>query len=133
MAEERSFAELGKRLAQLGLSFNEVSKRAEGIPEDNKRAIIMGFANEILNSKPDEAYRAAKGMNDELIIRSAAKKLVESNLRQSFRLASDLQDEYLMELVIQEAEEKKDAITAELMKRQLKEKKLKDIKEYLGK
>ena len=121
MAEE-GFSNLGKQLADLGLSFVEVNKRLAKMQSDKKRDILKGFANAIIASNPSDAYLAAKAAGDDLMAKSAARKLLDSNLRQASRAAIDADDEDLMELVIQEAERKGDRVLAEMTKRELKDK-----------
>ncbi|MBU2497029.1 MAG: hypothetical protein KJ767_03150 [Nanoarchaeota archaeon] len=135
MVGERNFFELGRQLATIGLDFKEIKKRISSMSnmqEQDKRDIFKGFANVVMGDKPEEAYRAGKEVNDYTVLRDSSKRLLSNNLRTAQRLAIDLDDEELMESVIREAEMKKDTITAEIMKRHLKDKKLKDIHNEYG-
>ena len=132
MGDDKNFSELGKQLAELGIAFDDVKSRVKEMPEDKKRNIFIGFANQIINEKPEEAFLAAKEANDTVLVRSSARKLLEVNLRLASRVATASEDEDLMELVIEEATKRNDAAMVEMMKRQLKEKRLKALSKQFG-
>ena len=132
MAEEKGFADLGKQLAELGITFDELKQRVKEIPEDKKRNILVGFANTILSSKPDDAFLAAKEANDDILMKTASRKLLEGNLRLASKVAMSSEDEDLMEIVIDEATRRGDSITAEIVRRHLKENRLRKISKEFG-
>ena len=132
---EKNFSELGKQLAIIGLDFKEIKKRVSSMSnmqEQDKKDIFKGYANSIIADKPEEAYKAGREINDYMLLKESSKRLLSNNLRMAYRLAINLDDEQLMEEVIKEAEMKKETIIAEIMKRHLKDKKLKDIKKNYG-
>ena len=59
-------------------------------------------------------------------------KLLETNLRVAGRVAVETQDEWLLELVIQEADRRGEAAMVDHTKRELRELKLRRIKEEFG-
>jgi len=132
MAEESAYSDLGKQLAEIGLSFAQVRDRMVHMPDEKKNGILKGFALATLISRPDDSYRAAFECKEDSIAKSAAKKLLETNLRVAGRVAVEVQDEWLLELVIQEAERRGEEVMAADIKRELKELKLRRIKEEFG-
>ena len=132
MMEESAYSDLGKQLAEIGLSFAQVRDRMMHMSDEKKYGILKGFALATLISRPDDSYRAAFECKEETIARSAAKKLLETNLRVAGRVAVETQDEWLLELVIQEADRRGEAAMVDHTKRELRELKLRRIKEEFG-
>ena len=77
MVEESAYSDLGKQLAEIGLSFAQVRDRMMHMSDEKKYGILKGFALATLISRPDDSYRAAFECKEETIARSAAKNCLK--------------------------------------------------------
>ncbi|MBS3083159.1 hypothetical protein J4454_04440 [Candidatus Pacearchaeota archaeon] len=143
MVEESTYSELGKQLAEIGLTFFQVRERMAHMPNERKEGVLRGFSLRkegvlrgfslaTLNSSPDDSYRAAWEIKDEIISKSAARKLLETNLRLASRAAIETENEWFLEWVIQEAEKRGEAVLTDYTRRTFKEVKLKRLSEEFG-
>ncbi|KHO49752.1 MAG: hypothetical protein QT01_C0002G0036 [archaeon GW2011_AR6] len=132
MVEESTYSELGKQLAEIGLTFFQVRERMAHMPNERKEGVLRGFSLATLNSSPDDSYRAAWEIKDEIISKSAARKLLETNLRLASRAAIETENEWFLEWVIQEAEKRGEAVLTDYTRRTFKEVKLKRLSEEFG-
>ena len=132
MVEESPYSELGKQLAEIGLTFFQVRERMAHMPNERKEGVLRGFSLATLNSSPDDSYRAAWEIKDEIISKSAARKLLETNLRLASRAAIETENEWFLEWVIQEAEKRGEAVLTDYTRRTFKEVKLKRLSEEFG-
>jgi len=132
MVDEKGLIELGKDLADLGMNFDDVSKRVKDLPEGNKRYIFAGFSSAMINSNAADSYLAAKESGDSGLLKNSLKKLLDGDLRAATRIAMSSEDIELMEAITEEANKKNDTLTVELIKNRLREVKMKSISKILG-
>ncbi len=132
MVEESTYSELGKQLAEIGLTFAQVRERMVHMPNERKDGVLRGFSLATLNSSPDDSYRAAWEIKDEIISKSAARKLLETNLRLASRAAIETENEWFLEWVIQEAEKRGEEVIADYTRRTFKEVKLRRLSAEFG-